>query len=1296
MKSRKLILKLIYLFLLSILFILNISCNVESNKRLTPLQESNQHELSGYEIISYQIPDKYPIINISVISDSNIFIFTQNKIMHFDGYKFNTLYETVDKLIPSGDSNGDYLIFSEDGYNFQSFIKPRLYISKIITKGKNITISRPVLFNVNFSHSITAVKFIKKEKVFIGSILEYSIIKLDNNHSLKVKELKHYPIRNDNSYSSKWVINNTFNNILYLNTNRSLFYIDKNKDDSKLKRIFNFGEQYINILKSNEEIQTALVMDTTKGYILFTNGKLFVFNKQFEDVKFLEVRSLKTLQGPYIAANDIADISLDADGNLYCLLTNKRLFKANTLYKDLSNIVLDEISYLNISPYTKINPTSSSKVWLYGKNLTKIEKRDKSIIVNNSLNDNKFRGFVFNIYPLGNLGSIYGSALVDINNQEYLYTVDIYGADQLFRLPDLQRDIAKERGLLGNDKNTNNPELLTYQKIGVTVGDINESGSDDIIISRLQGSNTLYINNGTGYFRNATIEYNLNKDAGRSETSILGDINNDGYLDYFTTSFVNSNRLYLNKNGSDFVDITDSSHLSSNGSSICAAFGDVNNDGYLDLYVGNWVNENKLYLNNGNGTFRDFTKESGTGDGLLKKTNSALFVDFNNDGWLDLFVGNRGGKDKLFINKGKGIFKDISKFSGIDSTLWTYGSAFEDFDNDGLIDIIIAYLGGVKIYKNLGTINGNIKFKDITKSSLQSIQSLKGYNTSVVTFDSNKDGDIDIFSGQYAGVGNFYENSLNTSKELNSFFVELKIIGSESNRSGIGTKIKLLRNNKLFGYREVNAGNGYASSSSKIQHFGLPDTTSKYSITIFFPTSGIEKTLNIKPNTRLYVHENEGVVEKYYVIKKDLIRFFHSNEFTIESLKLIIFVFFSFLLLLIFMKKMKHLTGIIKLERILSNKNKKILFKTLAVYLIVLTVFKISQIVFFNSAVYINNTRNIIGMDILPFVFAFLFMFYNQKVELEKRLKGIPNNLLLENLFILLKKFDHGEDMLMNINRLSLLIQNIGYYEPDELQEGNNSEFENNDIIKRIKNAMKEFVESVYPQLINLAVISKDMEFRFVKNTEVKNFEYNYLLTKITKNLKKCFNKYLEIENDSSLKKILNKDKNEIIIGIKELKNIVKNIAASTKQLFNCNVTELIHSLVNKFENNYRNIKFSFEHASQNITAMISTIDIKDILSTIFLNAVEELNSLDNKDKIVKISCSKDELNTIIKIEDNGRGIPKELIDKIFTDGFTTKSSGKGFGLAYSKKCIEKFGGKISCEKSKLGGAKFIIKLKRI
>ena len=250
---------------------------------------------------------------------------------------------------------------------------------------------------------------------------------------------------------------------------------------------------------------------------------------------------------------------------------------------------------------------------------------------------------------------------------------------------------------------------------------------------------------------------------------IVEDFNQDGLLDIFcTSSYLNQEvALYIRNDQGEFVDLTDDWGLAGIVGGENALQADYNNDGFTDIYVtrGAWqITEgeipNSLLRNNGDGSFTDVTFESGLLN--FSPCHSAVFADFNNDGWLDLFVGNESGNyeqvndpkheskiygDNLYMNQKDGTFKDFCAESGIRVNHWVKGVTSIDFDNDGWRDIYIScYNHENYLYKNLGVINGQVKFLDVTESS-QTVG--PRFSFPVACLDINNDGWEDLFVSGY-------------------------------------------------------------------------------------------------------------------------------------------------------------------------------------------------------------------------------------------------------------------------------------------------------------------------------------------------------------------------------------------------------------------------------------------------------------------------------------------------------------------------------------------------------------------
>lgn len=253
--------------------------------------------------------------------------------------------------------------------------------------------------------------------------------------------------------------------------------------------------------------------------------------------------------------------------------------------------------------------------------------------------------------------------------------------------------------------------------------------------------------------------------------SIMEDFNNDGFLDIVASSsgIKNTDQLrYFENNGNGtFTDKTESAGLLGLVGGLNCQQTDYNNDGFIDIFVlrGGWFGKwghhpNSLLRNNGDGTFTDVTEAAGILS--LHPTQTATWNDFNNDGWLDVFIGNestaldgrsRSGVGKvheteLYINQKDGTFKEVAKELNLNFKALIKGVTSFDFNNDGWQDIYISIMGGDNILlKNLG----NLKFLDVASES--------GVNEPKVSFstgalDFNNDGLMDLYVGSYTTSNN--------------------------------------------------------------------------------------------------------------------------------------------------------------------------------------------------------------------------------------------------------------------------------------------------------------------------------------------------------------------------------------------------------------------------------------------------------------------------------------------------------------------------------------------------------------
>lgn len=465
--------------------------------------------------------------------------------------------------------------------------------------------------------------------------------------------------------------------------------------------------------------------------------------------------------------------------------------------------------------------------------------------------------------------------------------------------------------------------------------------------SKPEDWNRLYHNNGDGTFTDVTEKAGV---SGANTTGFgmgvaVADYDNDGFSDIYVTNF-GKNILYHNNGDGTFTDVTDKAGVAASGWSVSAGFLDYNNDGRLDLFVGRYLDwdfstnvycgepihsycppykylpmTNILYHNNGDGTFTDVSQQAG----IAAKPGTAMGVginDYDGDGFPDIFVSNDDKPHFLYHNNGNGAFTERGLQAGVaynenGSLVSGMGVTFNDYDNDGLPDIVVTDLASeiFELYRNTGS--GSFDFLS-RQTGLEAISAVRsGWGVEFADYDNDGWKDLFIseshvldniemirpqfvyklpplllrnckgkfvdvsaqsgrvfeepFAGRGLAVGDLDNDGsvdaiinvlngsplllYNNASKLGNHWLTIKLVGTASNRDGQGAAVMLQGKSGLKQWQYATTCGSYLSAQDPRIHFGLGSDESAAKIEIRWP-SGMRQVLeNVNSNQILTVTE---------------------------------------------------------------------------------------------------------------------------------------------------------------------------------------------------------------------------------------------------------------------------------------------------------------------------------------------------------------------------------------------------------------------------------------------------------
>jgi hypothetical protein len=405
--------------------------------------------------------------------------------------------------------------------------------------------------------------------------------------------------------------------------------------------------------------------------------------------------------------------------------------------------------------------------------------------------------------------------------------------------------------------------------MGVAVGDYDNDGFPDIYVTSF-GKNVLYHNNGDGTFTDVTAKAGVAA-GGWSVSAGFFDFDNDGKLDLFVTRYLDwsvessktcgaerptycppgefpaiSNILFHNRGDGTFEDVSVSSGIAAKkGHGLGVAFADYDGDGYADIFVANDVTNQFLFHNNGNGTFTETAFDSGaalTNDGKMLSGMGVTFQDYDNDGLPDLLVTQLPHSPYVvFHNEGKGLFSAAeleTGFGALSGLVSGWGVGLEDFDNDGWKD---AFIVQGHVFDNVETYDSTLKYRDppllamnrhghFEKGNVGSTIPVAGRGGAFG--DLNNDGWMDAITTSLGDRPQVFINQAGTQHWLT-----IALRGVKSNRDGFGARVKV--NGQV---RYATATGSYLSSNDKRLHFGL-GAAKRADVEVVWP-SGVRQNLH--------------------------------------------------------------------------------------------------------------------------------------------------------------------------------------------------------------------------------------------------------------------------------------------------------------------------------------------------------------------------------------------------------------------------------------------------------------------
>lgn len=434
-------------------------------------------------------------------------------------------------------------------------------------------------------------------------------------------------------------------------------------------------------------------------------------------------------------------------------------------------------------------------------------------------------------------------------------------------------DVLTDVGLPPLEELTWGAAWIDYDNDGDPDLYLTQGGFDNADVNRLYRNDL----NTLGRFTDVTEVANAGGGRRWSVGAAWADYDNDGFLDVYIANQRQPNVLLHNRGDGTFEDVSVTAGVDDDGNARFPLWFDYNRDGWMDIFVPNQRGVHRLYRNNGDGTFTDVAARAGIRS-IPVNAWVPITEDFNHDGWFDLYIvvwntPKTAEPSVLYLNQGDGTFLNVGGATHTGIIAKTMSVQTADLNNDGHMDILMGNGEPSSPGENFLLLNaydvdtGTLTFVNVSQASgLTAVTPGRSHGIGVA--DADEDGDLEVYisDGGPAPASQRRERYRGTN-EPNHFFlneggnsnhwIKLRLVGTVSNRDGIGAEVRV-RVQDVTQYRLVKGGSGFSSMNTPVLHIGLGAATEADWIEIHWPSGIVERREHVPADTTLTIIEPEA------------------------------------------------------------------------------------------------------------------------------------------------------------------------------------------------------------------------------------------------------------------------------------------------------------------------------------------------------------------------------------------------------------------------------------------------------